>query len=119
MCDDREGSFVRTWNLSGLQSLDKKTRFSEVDAPGGEFYLDSVYRVRLVHDGKTVSLFVDDELVRSVPSGPRTGGGLFFWLHSDMSVQLRELTIEGELDPQALEYGKEDWVRQQVAALSD
>ncbi|MEW6746333.1 MAG: hypothetical protein AB1486_26630 [Planctomycetota bacterium] len=117
LCHDRQGNCIRCFGLGNLQVSDSRTRLFET-AKGEEGVLaDEVYRITIVHDGKTVQTFVDGEPRQSLPCGTLQKGEIFLWLQYDATILLDNLQIEGRLTSEYLDLCRERWVQGELAKL--
>ncbi|HIF39524.1 MAG TPA: hypothetical protein EYQ74_00320 [Planctomycetes bacterium] len=119
ICDDGEGNYVGAWDLFDLEAIDIPSRRIETDYEEGERTLKSAkpYAIELRHDGNHAELWVDGEAKKKVAADARTSGALIFLVHSEVTVSIRRLEIEGTLDPEAMESARELWVAGQVRGM--
>ncbi len=69
------------------------------------------YKITLRHDGESkVSLEVGGEFQREIDCGPLRSGGVFFWVHSEISVALKRLVIEGKVSAAHQSKARENWI---------
>jgi hypothetical protein len=119
ICDDGAGSYVGAWDLFDLEAIDIPSRRIETDYEQGPRSLKSAqaYSIELRHDGKHAELLVDGESKARVAADARTSGALILLVHSEVTVAIRRLELEGRLDPGAMDTARELWVAGQVRGM--
>jgi len=97
--DDRAEHFV--WgNFQSLEIFEKE-RYDVAEGERFPFYLDTVYAMKMRHDGQRVFLSCENQEV-SIAAGQRQKGAVFFYAHTGNPVRIPELVIEGRLVPGSL-----------------
>lgn len=119
ICDDGAGNYVGAWDLFDLEAIDIPSRQIELDYEEGERSLKSAtpYSIELRHDGKHAELWVDGKPKKKVAADARTSGALIVLVHSQVTVAIRRLEIEGKLDPEAMGAARDLWVAGQVQGM--
>lgn len=119
ICDDGAGSYVGAWDLFDLEAIDLSSGRIELDYEEGERLLKSAtpYSIELRHDGNHAELWVDGAPKKKVAADARTSGALILLVHSEVTVAIRRLEIEGTLDPEAMAAARELWVTGQVRGM--
>jgi hypothetical protein len=119
ICDDGAGNYVGAWDLFDLEAIDLPSRRIELDYEEGERPLKPAkpYAIELRHDGKHAELWVDGEPKKKVAADARTSGALILLVHSEVTVAIRRLEIEGTLDLEAIGAARELWVAGQVRGM--
>ena len=119
ICDDGKGNYVGAWDLFDLEAIDIPSGQIEMDYEKGERPLKpaKAYSVELRHDGTHAELWVDGKSKKKVAADARTSGALILVVHSEVTVAIRRLEIEGKLDPEAMGSARELWVAGQVRGM--
>ncbi len=103
--DDKHDSFVGCQGFGSLDARNFPTKFRKMDiiTEGRAISEGAVYPIELeVKDGTATSR-VSGKQIKQVESGPRTGGGVFFYVHTDSIVFFAKVVIEGKPDMAAVE----------------
>jgi hypothetical protein len=118
-CDDGKESCINCGNTGGITVEDVKTRYVKrsFDPKGDAVNLGDDVRFEIHHDGAKVSTWIDDKTRHEASCGARTSGGVFFWIHTDYSLEIQRLELEGALDPESLKSLKSDWIAKTLAEL--
>ncbi len=117
ICDSGDGRWVRSINAVDLEIGDGRS-LNLVHGEKRPPRFDRVeYEMELEHDGAEVwSLFAGGEMHR-VPCPRLTSGGLTLYLHSQISIRLERLAIEGTITPASLERLRAEWIGDRVAKI--
>jgi len=115
ICDDGRGNHAAAYGLQHLEVFEGKRPTSANPGEPTMFTIGATYALELAHDGAgkvTLSLggLVQQELPTSL-----TRGGVFLLFHTDMSVRIRRLVIEGALDEEALAKARAAWIEDRLA----
>jgi len=113
ICDDGEGNYVGCFDLYDLEVINEPTAYVVTNYHEGERPIQAAktYKITLRHDGESkVTLEVGGELQREINCGPLRSGGIFFWVHSEISVALKRLVIEGKVSAEHQSKARESWI---------
>jgi len=118
-CDDLKESCIECRNTGGITVEDKQSSYSRESqgAAGDGTYVGQTYRFEIHHDGEKVATWIDDKTRHQASCGPRTSGGIFFWIHTDYPLEIHHLELEGAPDAGTLEALKKEWVAKTIAEL--
>lgn len=118
-CADGLGNMILTDVDGSLRVIDQQSGIAgDIESKAGTLYVDRVYDVKIVHDGKTVTTMLEGKPVAKADRiGTRTSGTLFFWVHAGDPVQLHELTIEGTVEPAAARAALEAHAEREIGRL--
>jgi len=117
LCDDGYGSYALSSQVGNLYVLDKASGYQDSDQEPLQLFFDIKYHLRLVHDGTTLSSFLDGQSNRSVAAGGRTHGAVLLWPYSDTDQAVHRLVIRSKLDPAFLQRRKDEWIDAQMKEL--
>lgn len=119
ICDDEAESFVAAWDVFDLECIDKPTGFvgSDYQDEARQVTPARTYEVELRHDGERAELWVDGKKHREVAAAARRSGALFFCIHSDVTMALRRLEIEGRVPRGSASAARESWIDAQVSTM--
>jgi len=119
ICDDGQENYVGAWDLFDLESIDIPSRQIEKDYEQGDRPLKSAktYAIELRHDGQFAELLVDGESQARVKADKRTSGTFVLLVHSQITVAIRRLEIEGKLAGDAMDEARKLWVAGKVQGM--
>ncbi len=117
ICDDGKYSFAWVYNLGDLEVWNDRDvvqdRLKERMIEMGR-----TYTMKVLHDGKEmVEVHRDGEKMTEAKCTHVRRGRVFFWVHSEMLIHFREVTIEGKVDPEVRQALKAEWVEAQLAGF--
>jgi len=116
VCDDGREHNIRCTN-SGALLFRLDGRPEVVEGGLAMFEPGATYPYEVRHDGRIVELESEKNTVRSPPLPHLTGGSLFLWIHSNLPVRLKELTIEAKLDEGLLDEVRDRWIEAQLGGV--
>lgn len=104
ICDDGEGSAIECVDFGDLSVLDRESGFQRrLKAPDFAGAPGVRYELEIVHDGSTVTTFLDGEKRQSASCGPRRTGSVHLTFQTQMPLAVEHLEIEGVRDAAAIE----------------
>ena len=104
ICDDQKGNLMvlDPWGNISIYDPAGKPQYL-VQAKGiSPVRIDRPYAVEVLHDGKQVTLNVDNATVNTVDCKSRTSGSVLVFFHSDSTAALPSFEAEGLMDMAAL-----------------
>ena len=116
--DDGEGNFVAARPDGGLLLIDgPNDTVRDVDG-GFRWRYDELYTLEVHYDGeKRAFCTIDGEAHKSLDAGPRTSGGVFLFVCSQMRFQLHGIVIEGRPGGAALKRLRDEWMGRELGVL--
>ncbi len=116
ICDDGKLRFAWGCGTHQLQVWDPEQQANARDEKP-LVYLDRTYEMELRHDGSRVTLSRDGEAPLELPYTARRSGAVFLYLHSELPVRIRRLSIEGSFGERAFDRMRASWVAAELARL--
>jgi hypothetical protein len=113
-CDDAKGSYLACLNFGGLVITDLADRVYTPLSDDKPTMSKKVLHMELRHDGTNVSTWVNGEKKFEAPCAGRTHGSVFLWFHSDNTIAVQRLEIEGRIDPAWPEKAKAAFFRSKL-----
>jgi hypothetical protein len=98
-CDNGEEDYTACLNFGDLQVVDKKSGILKTLADEKPAQSKKVQKLELRNDGTNVSTWLGGQKHFETPCGKRTSGSVVMWFHTDNTVAIQKIEIEGKLDP--------------------
>jgi hypothetical protein len=118
LCTDAAGAGLRCHTFGHLAVLDSEGNALEIDDGAvSSAFIGTPYHLRLEHDGQQLRSIVEGEPSASVPASSHVSGSLELWHHTERTIALRKLVVEGALDPAAFAPRRNAWVAAHLAEL--
>ena len=119
ICDDGSGSQVIAFDLFDMEANDLGTQMTNTAYEEGPRSIESAktYELLLAHDGKKATLSVGGKKKREIETGARTSGQTFLWIHSQITLAVPRIVIEGTLSDEQREAAREAWVAGKLADM--
>jgi hypothetical protein len=119
ICDDGAGSYIVAGDPGFVRVRDLKQNYDREASSSdkGSYYLDEDFEFEIVDDGKEVSTSLDKKPLATASCGPRRSGDVLLFAHTDLSVSIDQIVIEGALRPGSLRDLESRWVERQLRAL--
>ncbi len=118
-CSDGQGAYVGAWDLFDLEAIDLARGYARMAPREDERLIlpARTYYMKLDHDGRRAHLWVDDVKRKEVETGPVKRGCLLLWAHSNTTIALRRIEIEGRLAPGGASQARQTWVSEELERL--
>ena len=115
---DGRGGHVRVHELGFLYVVERDQLYTAVRPKGdATVQLGQTYAMELFHDGARARVLVEGTPRVEAEAPTHREGGVFLWLHSDLSVSVPWIEIEGRVTPAALERARARWAADELAEL--
>ena len=116
LCNDMNYRFAWASLMGSLEVWeDRDDRNLVLPEDGFGVRLGRAFTVKLEHDGETVRLSQGKSTIEA-ECGP-TSGSVFLWGHTDLSVSLKRIKIEGRVTEEGLAALRDDWVEGQAGGF--
>jgi len=115
-CDNGAESYLGLQELGTAIAIDLPTSHAATAevAASKRLQVGTPYELELVYDGQTLRTKVAKQVVKEVPSGPRSYGDVFFLVHSDSPIRFDRIEIE--VQPGGLG-DRGPWMREKLREL--
>ncbi|MFT4538384.1 MAG: hypothetical protein ACI841_001419 [Planctomycetota bacterium] len=119
LCDDGQGSWTGGLDVYDLETREDSVKkvLVDVQTSGREIKAAKAYKMKLVHDGNSLTMYRNGEKLRTIGVEDRTAGGIFLWIHSTITVAVKGIQIEGKILKTGEDPGKARWVKKQLADM--
>jgi len=118
-CDDGEGSYVMTDFAGNLTVIDRGSGYLATDflPEGVSIEPTKPYVISLTVTAEEASSYKQGELVKHLPSGPRTKGEFFVFVHSNVPLAIDRLEVTGVLSLSEAAREQAEWTELELTAL--
>jgi len=120
ICDDGAESYVIAYDMYDLEAVDKASKHTATAFEEGERDIDvkKSHELVLSHDGEsTVTLEHNGKEVRTIDAGERRAGSVFFWMNTQVPIEIDEIRIEGKVIETVLTRLQNEWVAEQLEGM--
>ncbi len=116
-CDDGQGSYVACANFGSLCVSDRPNKVFKTIADDKPVFGKKVYHLELRNDGANVTVFANGEKKFAETNAGRKTGAVFLLFHSDHTIAVQRMEIEGKIDPAWPERAKVEHFRSKLAEI--
>ncbi|MGQ9589004.1 MAG: hypothetical protein ACUVYA_01775 [Planctomycetota bacterium] len=116
-CDDGRGGNIRCLQTGDILAYDGGEFRQARGQRSADFLAGQPYEFHFVHSGSTAGYAMGNS--KTVLAGVENlrSGGLFFWVHSNVSVQIGRLEIEASLTERVVAEMRRRWVGTQLRKI--